>query len=91
MSDFLTWWIIFCIRYSRILWIYYKKHETLTDNPSKRIYVNRIENRVTFKIKTEYYLKILTPETMILLGSTKNKDRDKNGENVSHFGITEVI
>ena len=27
-----------------------KKHETLTDNPSIMIYVNKIENRITFKI-----------------------------------------
>ena len=33
-------------------------------------YVNKIENRVTFKIKTGYYLELLTPETMKLLGST---------------------
>ena len=32
-----------------------------------------MENRVTFKIKTGYYLKHLTPETMKLLGSTKSK------------------
>ena len=31
-----------------------KKHETVTDNPSIRIYVNKIENRITFKIKTGY-------------------------------------
>ena len=80
MSDFLTWWIIFCIRYSRVLWIYYKKHETLPDNPAKRTYVNRTENRITFKIKTEYYLKILTPETMILLGSLKIKIEIKMGK-----------
>ena len=29
-----------------------KKHETLTDNPSIRIYVHKTENRITFKIKT---------------------------------------
>ena len=34
------------------------------DNPSIRIYVNRIESRITFKIKTGYYLKLFTPETM---------------------------
>ena len=28
-----------------------KKHETITDNPSIGIYVNKIENRTTFKIK----------------------------------------
>ena len=34
----------------------------------------------------------LTPETIILLGSTvKNIDKDKNGKNVLHFGSTEVI
>ena len=36
-------------------------------------YVNKIENRITFKIKTGHYLDLLTPETMILLGSTKIK------------------
>ena len=44
-----------------------------TVNPSIRIYANKIENRNMFKIKTEHYLEILTPETMRLLGSTKSK------------------
>ena len=44
-----------------------------TINPSKRIYGNKIENRVKFKIKTGYYLQLLTPETMELVGSTKSK------------------
>ena len=56
------------------------------------IYVNKIENRVTFKIKNGYSFEILTPETMKLLESTKNKiTKDKNGENVPHFEITEVV
>ena len=29
-----------------------KKHETLTENPSVQIYVNKIKNRIIFKIKT---------------------------------------
>ena len=50
------------------------------------MYVNKIENRITFKIKTGYYLELLTPETIKLLGSTKNKiTKDKNGENVPHI------
>ena len=50
------------------------------------MYVNKIENRITFKIKTGYYLELLTAETMKLLGSTKNKiTKDKNGENVPHI------
>ena len=50
------------------------------------INVNKIENRITFKIKTEYYLEVLTPETMKLLGSTKSKvTKTENGENVSRL------
>ena len=50
-----------------------KKHGEKTVNPSIRIYINKIENRITFKIKAGYYLKLLTPETMKLLGSNKSK------------------
>ena len=50
-----------------------KKNRENIDNPSIRIYVNKIENRITFKIKTGYYLELLTPEKMKLLGSTENK------------------
>ena len=48
-----------------------KTHETLSENPSIRIYPNKIKNRITFKIKNGYKLELLTPETMKLLGSTK--------------------
>ena len=69
-----------------------KKHETVTDNPSIMIYVNKIENRIKVKIKTGYYLELLTPETMKLLGSTKSKiTKDENGENVPHLEIIEVV
>ena len=44
-----------------------KKHGEKTVNPSIRIYKNKIEKRITFKIKTGYYLELLTPETMKLL------------------------
>ena len=58
-----------------------KKHETLTDNSPVQIYANKIKNRIVFKIKTG--CKLLTLETMKLLGSTKKiVDKDKNGENV---------
>ena len=56
------------------------------------MYVNRIENRITFKIKSGYYLELLTPETMKLLGSTESKiTKDKNGENVPHLEIVELV
>ena len=43
-----------------------KKYGEKTVNPSMRIYINKIENRITFKIKTGSYLGLLTPETMKL-------------------------
>ena len=39
-----------------------KKYETLTENPPVQIYVNRIKNKIVFKIKTGYKLELLTPE-----------------------------
>ena len=69
-----------------------KKHETVTDNPSIRIYINKIENKITFKLKTRYYLGLLTPETMKLLGSTKIKiTKDKNDKNAPNLEITEAV
>ena len=68
------------------------KHGENIDNPSIRIYMNKIENRITFKIKTRYYLELLTPEAMKLIGSTENKiNKDKNGKNVSHLETIEVV
>ena len=69
-----------------------KKHNENVDNPSIRIYVNKIENRITFKIKNGYYLELSMSETMKLLGSTESKiTKDKNGENVPHLEIAEVV
>ena len=65
-----------------------KKHSESVDTPSIRVYMNRIENRITFKNKNGYYLELLTPETMKLLGSTESKiTKDKNGENVPHLEV----
>ena len=70
----------------------FKKHGENTNKPLVQIYVNKIENRITFKIKDGYTLGLLTPETMKLLASTKNKiSEDKNGENFSHLEITEEV
>ena len=69
-----------------------KKHNEYIDNPSIKMYVNKTENRNTFKINNGYYLELLTPETMKLLGSTESKiTKDKNGENVPHLEITELV
>ena len=55
------------------------------ENQPIRIYVNKTENRITFKTRNGYYLDILARETMKLLGSTENS------KNVPHLEITEVI
>ena len=56
------------------------------------IYVNKMQNRITFRIKNGFSLQPLTPETVKLLGSTGNKiTKDKNSENVPHLEITEVV
>ena len=69
-----------------------KKHSESVDNSSIRMYIDRIENRITFKIKNGYYLELLTPETMKLLGSTESKiTKDKNSENVPHLEIVELV
>ena len=54
--------------------------------------MNKIENRLTLKIKTGHHLELLTHEKIKLLGSTANNiAKDKNGENVPPPEITEVI
>ena len=88
----ITRWVEFCIRYSILFWIHFEKAFgrywwTISTNICKQI-----ENRITFKIKDEYTFELLTPETIKLLGSTKNKiTKDKNGEIVPYLEITEVV
>ena len=68
-----------------------KKHETSTDNPPIRIYVNKIEARTTLEVKTGYYLELLTPETIKVHGSPKIKiNKDKIVKNASHSVVNEV-
>ena len=69
-----------------------KKHDTVTENLSIMIYVNKIENKITFKMKAGYYLQLLTTDTMKLHGRTKSKiTENENGENVPRLDITEVV
>ena len=46
-------------------------NETKTYSLPVQLYVNKIKNRIVFKIKTGYKLELLSPETMRLLGGTK--------------------
>ena len=59
-----------------------KNHDTVADNLGIQIYINKIKDRVVFKIKTGYKLELLSKETTRLLRSTKNViGKDKKGEN----------
>ena len=56
-----------------------EKHEILTTTPPIHVYINRINNRLVFKIKDGYKLELQKPETTKLLGSTKKlTDKTKN-------------
>ena len=58
-----------------------KKHEAIADVSPVLIYVNEINNRIVFKIKSGYKLEFLSKETTKLLGSsTDTTDGDKNSE-----------
>ena len=82
----IAWWIILYIRYLRFFECIFKKNGEKTINPSIRKYVNnKIKNRITFKIKTGYYLELLTHETMKLLGSMKNKRKTKQMKIVKKY------
>ena len=77
--------------FKTILSIFLKNSENV-DKPSIKIYFNKTENRVTFKIKNRYYLELLTPEPMKLLGTTESKiTKDKNGENESRLEVVELV
>ena len=69
-----------------------KKHANIANNYPVQIYINKIKNRIVFKIKTGYKLESLSSETMKLLGSTKkDADQDKNSENVPKLESCEVV
>ena len=69
-----------------------KNHEALTENRHIQIYPNKIRNRIVFKVKSDYKLEFLSPETMKLLGSTKKDvNKDKDGEDVPKLESVEVV
>ena len=69
-----------------------KKHEILTTIFPIHVYINRINNRLVFKIKDAYRLKLETSETMKLFGrTTKLIDKRENGENMLSLEVAEVI
>ena len=52
------------------------------------IHINKTGNTVTLNIKTGYYLKLLMPGAMKLLGNSKSKiTKDEYGKNLPHLEI----
>ena len=69
-----------------------KKYKTIADNPPVQIYVNKIKNRIVFKIKTGHKLELLSEETMQLLGSSKKLiDKNKDGKLAPRLKTVEVV
>ena len=64
----------------------------MTDNLAIETYVNKIENRVTFRVKTGYCPKLLMSEITKLLENTKIKiTKDENGKNATPLEVTDVV
>ena len=69
-----------------------KKHETILDTSPILIYVNKMKNRIVFKIKSGYKLELLSKETIALLGSLSDTvDSNKDGEIVPKLELVEVV
>ena len=69
-----------------------KKHETIANVSPVLIYVNEINNRIVFKIKSGYKLELLSKETMRLLGNSAGTiDGDKNRELVPKLESVDFV
>ena len=69
-----------------------KNHETIAEVSPVLIYVNEINNRIVFKIKSGYKLELLSKETMRLLGSSSDAiDDDKNSELVPKLESVDLV
>ena len=69
-----------------------KKHETIGENAPILTYVNTVNNRIVFKIKSGCKLELLSKETMKLLGSASSIiDADKHSENVPKLENVEAV
>ena len=71
------------MRHSRFFEYIFKKLKTIANNPSVQIYIDKIKNRIVFKINKGYQLELLSPETMKLLQNIiKYADLDKDEKDV---------
>ena len=81
---------IFSIRYSRLLWVYNQK--VLCKNPPIRIYVNKIDKRIRFRIKTEHFLNFWRLKHWNYSKALKKEiNKDEHSRSLPHLEITEVV
>ena len=75
-----------------MLGVYHQKTRENFDKFVIKIYIHNIENRITFKLKSEYYLELLMLKNMKLLRSIQIKiTKDKNVENKPQLEIFKGI
>ena len=56
-----------------------------------KIYINKFQNRVVLKIKSGYFLELLTLKTMKIFENTEqNINKENNSQNVPRLEITGV-
>ena len=69
-----------------------KKHEKLISISPTYVYINRINNRLVFKIKDGYKSELEMPEEIKLFGSAKKLiEKTKNGEKVPSLEVADVF
>lgn len=77
-------------KFNTILTISFRNLKKISENYPIKTYVNKLENSITFIIKTWIYFELLKPETRKIFQSTKSNILiDENGENVYHLRVTE--
>ena len=84
--------LILCQIFKIIFNLPKKRHERLTDNLLIHICINRINNRLVFKIRDGYKLELQRPEMMKIFGSTKNLiSKTRNDKNMPSLEVVELV
>ena len=69
-----------------------KKHEKLISISPTYVYINRINNRLVFKIKDGYKSELEMPEEIKLFGRAKKLiEKTKNAEKVPSLEVADVF
>ena len=67
-------------------------NKEIIDNRLMKIFLSKRANRIIFIIKKGHCHEVITPETIKILQSNKNKtNKDKKGDNTPNLELTEVL